>query len=59
MTLEEAKSLKKGDKVIDSDGSIHVFIDLDEDNNLHVICRAVYGGIHLYRDGCSIYKRSS
>ena len=50
MNLQTAKSLVKGDFVLDTDGSRWAFIGLDEENDVIVKRRSAMGGtIVLYR----------
>ena len=57
MTKQEARSLKKGDKVVDSEGTVFTFIELDENEDLHVKHPAVWRGVWLYSEGCEKYQQ--
>ena len=55
MNIEQANNLKAKDIILDESGDEHVFISLDEDNDLIVECRPAMGGkVHLYRTHCTI-----
>ena len=42
MDLQTAQTLKANDLVADSDGKQYIFIKLDEENDLVVICRQLW-----------------
>lgn len=55
MTLEEAQNLVSGDMVVNCEGTTYKFIELDEDNDLVVECRAAMNGrIYLHREQIEI-----
>lgn len=54
MKLHEARNLKPGDLVFDSNGSAFPFVALDEDDDLIVEYKHSMGGtIYLIRENCS------
>ena len=55
MIINIAKALKSGNSVYDSEGTEFIFMELDEQNDLVVECRAAINGrITLDRAACTV-----